>query len=215
MIGGTEAASPIAPVDLAQAAIGPGMAVFSKYKAILEADGKPMSVHNALILINKSIDEYFSDAESDMGNDTRFCVDWFQQYGFKPGPFGEADVLARAKGTSVEGVAEAGVLDSKAGKVRRLKVTEYPADWDPKTDDRIPIWEALSIFFFIAVIDLYWVITLAFVGSFFQEYELGGIQLKNFVWLITSIAFLILALNILFWRSPLFKNLEKKNWFLN
>jgi len=142
MIGGTEAASPIAPVDLAQAAIGPGMAVFSKYKAVLEADGTPMSVHNALILINKAIDEYFTEAEGEMDADTRFCVDWFQQYGFKESVFGEADVLARAKGTSVEGVQDSGVISAKAGKVRLLKVSEFTDNWNPQVDKRVPIWEA-------------------------------------------------------------------------
>jgi putative DNA methylase len=142
MIGGKEGASPIAPVDLAQAAIGPGMAVFSKYAAVLEADGSQMTVHTALIIINQAIDEYFTHAESDMGADTRFCVDWFQQYGYKDGPFGEADVLARAKGTTVDGVQNAGVIQSGKGKVRLLKVSEYPSDWDPAKDFRLPIWEA-------------------------------------------------------------------------
>ena len=142
MIGGEQGASPIAPVDLAQAAIGPGMAVFSKYAAVIEADGSSMSVHNALILINKAIDEYFSHAESDMDGDTRFCVDWFQQFGFKTGAFGDADVLARAKGTSVDGVRDAGVVEAKSGNVRLLKVSEYPTNWDPTTDERTPIWEA-------------------------------------------------------------------------
>jgi putative DNA methylase len=142
MIGGEQGASPIAPVDLAQASIGPGMAVFSKYAGVIEADGSPMTVHNALILINKAIDEYFTHAESDMDGDTRFCVDWFQQFGFKTGAFGEADVLARAKGTSVDGVRDAGVVESKGGNVRLLKVNEYPAEWDPTKDDRTPIWEA-------------------------------------------------------------------------
>lgn len=142
MIGGKEGASPIAPVDLAQAAIGPGMAVFSKYKQVLEADGTPMSVRTALIIINKTLDEYFSHAESDMGPDTRFCVDWFQQHGFKQGPFGEADVLARAKGTGVDGLQKAGVLKAEKGKVRLLKINEYPTDWDPEKDSRIPVWEA-------------------------------------------------------------------------
>jgi len=142
MIGGKEGVSPIAPVDLAQAAIGPGMAIFSKYQAVLEADGNPMTIHEALILINKTIDEYFTEAESDMDADTRFCVDWFQQYGFKDGVFGEADILAKAKCTSVDGVQDAGVILAKGGKVRLVKVSEYPQDWNPKTDKRTPIWEA-------------------------------------------------------------------------
>jgi putative DNA methylase len=132
----------IAPVDLAQAAIGPGMAIFSKYTSILEADGSPMSVHDALVHINKAIDDYFAQAEGDLDADTRFCIGWFQQYGFDTGPFGEADVLARAKGTSVDGVRDADVLSSAKGKVRLLKVKEYPKNWDPATDDRTPIWEA-------------------------------------------------------------------------
>jgi putative DNA methylase len=132
----------IAPVDLAQAAIGPGMAIFSKYSAVLEADGSAMTVHTALIHINKAIDDYFAHAEGDMDADTRFCIGWFQQYGFDTGAFGEADVLARAKGTSVDGVRDAGVLSSAKGKVRLLRVKEYPKDWNPETDDRTPVWEA-------------------------------------------------------------------------
>ena len=108
MIGGRDGASPIAPVDLAQAAIGPGMAVFSKYAAVLEADGSPMGVHAALVQINREIDDYFNAAEGDLDADSRFCIDWFQEYGFKAAEFGRADVLARAKGTSVDAVAAAG-----------------------------------------------------------------------------------------------------------
>ena len=132
----------IAPVDLAQACIGPGMAIFSRHKAVLEADGSPMTVHSALVHINKAIDSYFAEAEGELDADTRFCIGWFQQHGFEAGVFGEADVLARAKGTSVDGVKEAGVLDSAKGKVRLLRIKEYPADWDPTTDNRTPIWEA-------------------------------------------------------------------------
>jgi len=132
----------IAPVDLAQACIGPGMAIFSKYKGVLEADGEAMSVHSALVHINKSIDDFFSQTEGELDADTRFCIGWFQQRGFEPGPFGEADVLARARGTSVEGVDQAGVIESGKGKVRLLKVKDYPKDWDPTKDDRTPIWEA-------------------------------------------------------------------------
>ncbi|MDP8218905.1 MAG: hypothetical protein P9M03_09290, partial [Candidatus Theseobacter exili] len=141
MIGGGGGISPIAPVDLAQAAIGPGMALFSKYKAVLEANGTPMSIHNALILINKTIDEYFTEAEGEMDPDTRFCIDWFQQYGFKEGLFGEADVLARAKGTSVDGMQEAGVLSAKGGKVCLYKISEYPDNWNPQADKRTSVWE--------------------------------------------------------------------------
>ena len=137
-----DASALIAPVDLAQAAIGPGMAIFSKYKAVLEADGEAMSVHNALIHINKAIDDYFAHAEGDMDADTRFCIDWFQQHEFEEGLFGAADVLARAKGTAVDGVRDAGVIHAAKGKVRLLRVKEYPASWDPTKDSRLPIWEA-------------------------------------------------------------------------
>ena len=143
MIGGSEGASPIAPVDLAQAAIGPGMAIFSRYEAVLNQDGSRMTVHDALILINRAITEYLSPESGSFDNDTQFCSAWFEQYGWKSGPFGEADVLARAKGTSVDGVVEAGVLESGGGKVRLLKWKEYPTDWDPLLDDRTPVWEAL------------------------------------------------------------------------
>ncbi|MDD2231046.1 MAG: hypothetical protein PHY48_16785, partial [Candidatus Cloacimonetes bacterium] len=143
MINGSETSSPIAPVDLAQASIGPGMAVFSKYKAILEADGSPMSVHTALILINKALDEYFKEREGDWDNDTRFCLQWFSEYGFKEGIYGDAEVLAKAKGLSVEGVRDSGVLIAEAGKVRLYRPAEYPADWKALKDSRTPVWEVL------------------------------------------------------------------------
>ncbi len=129
--------SPVAPVDLSQAIIGPGMAVFSKYAAVLEADGTPMTVRSALQIINRFL------GEDDFDADTRFCLHWFEQYGWKEGNFGEADTLSRAKGTSVQGLEAAGVLESGGGKVRLLKWSEYPPDWDPKTDSRLPVWEVL------------------------------------------------------------------------
>lgn len=129
--------SPVAPVDLSQAIIGPGMAVFSKYAAVLEADGTPMSVRTALQLINRFL------AEDDFDADTQFCLHWFDQYGWSTGRFGEADVLARAKGTSVDGVRAAGVIESGGGSVRLRKWSEYSLAWDPGADSRIPIWETL------------------------------------------------------------------------
>ncbi|MFZ2421770.1 MAG: hypothetical protein WA029_11555, partial [Anaerolineae bacterium] len=129
--------SPVAPVDLSQAIIGPGMAVFSKYAAVLEADGTPMSVRTALQLINRFL------AEDDFDVDTQFCLHWFEQYGWKDGVFGQADVLARAKGTSVDGMKAAGVLEAGGGSVRLRKWSEYPAGWDPQTDTRNPVWETL------------------------------------------------------------------------
>jgi putative DNA methylase len=142
MIGGATGRSPIAPVDLAQAAIGPGIAIFSKYAAVLNQDGTPMSVHDALILINREITEYLTPDAGSFDADTLFCNGWFEQYGWSTGPFGEADVLARGKGTSVGGVTEAGVIESGGGKVRLLKWAEYEAGWDPRADARNPIWES-------------------------------------------------------------------------
>ena len=113
------------------------MAVFSKYAAVLEADGKPMSVRTALQLINRFL------AEDDFDHDTQFCLSWFAQYGWKEGKFGEADTLARAKGTSVDGVKQAGVLYATGGVVRLLKWGDYPTDWDPQADTRLPVWEVL------------------------------------------------------------------------
>jgi putative DNA methylase len=129
--------SPVAPVDLSQAIIGPGMAIFSQYAAVLEADGTPMRVRTALQLINRFL------AEDDFDPDTQFCLHWFEQQGWATGKFGEADVLARAKGTSVEGLAEAGVVAAGRGELRLLKWAEMPADWSPESDARTPVWEAL------------------------------------------------------------------------
>ncbi len=129
--------SPVAPVDLSQAIIGPGMAIFSQYSAVLEADGTPMRVKTALQLINRFL------AEDDFDHDTQFCLAWFEQLGWATGRFGEADVLARAKGTSVSGLQMSGVVESSAGDLRLLRWTEIPKDWTPEDDARTPVWEAL------------------------------------------------------------------------
>jgi putative DNA methylase len=129
--------SPVAPVDLSQAIIGPGMAIFSRYHAVLEADGTPMTVKTALQLINRFL------AEDDFDSDTQFCLHWFEQHGWETSKFGEADTLARAKGTSVAGVQQAGVIEAGGGNVRLLRWKEYPTDWEPQTDSRLPVWEAL------------------------------------------------------------------------
>ncbi|EPL60617.1 hypothetical protein B382_19950 [Stutzerimonas stutzeri B1SMN1] len=129
--------SPVAPVDLSQAIIGPGMEVFSKYSAVIEANGKPMSVRTALQLINRFI------GEDDFDHDTQFCLAWFEQHGWAEGKYGDADVLARAKGTSVGGLIEAGVVDSAGGDLRLLKWAEMPRDWAPENDSRLAVWEGL------------------------------------------------------------------------
>lgn len=131
----------IAPVDLAQAAIGPGMAVFSQYAKVLEADGTPMRVRTALALINQLLDEVMAEQESEYDASTRWCISWFEQYGDSSGPYGEADVLARAKGVGVNGLVQDGVVASGGGKVRLLKPDELPKEWDPILDARLPVWE--------------------------------------------------------------------------
>ncbi len=131
----------IAPVDLAQASIGPGMAIFSRYASILEADGNPMRVRTALALINQTLDEILTEQEGDFDPDTRWALAWFEQFGMKKAPFGEAEVLSKAKDTSVAGLVDAGILESKAGKVRLLSGSEMDAEWDPATDERLTVWE--------------------------------------------------------------------------
>jgi putative DNA methylase len=132
----------IAPVDLAQAAIGPGMAVFSRYTRVLEADGSLMGVRTALSLINQTLDEVLAEQEGEFDADTRWALAWFDQCGFTDGAYGQAETLSTAKNTSVSGMVEAGILAAKGGKVRLLKKEELPKDWDPTMDARLTIWEA-------------------------------------------------------------------------
>jgi putative DNA methylase len=132
----------IAPVDLAQAAIGPGMAIFSRYKTVLEADGSPMRVRAVLALINQSLDEYLAEQEGEYDGDTRWALAWFEQYGHDQGPYGVAETLSKAKNTSVEGLTHAGFLEARGGKVRLLRRNELVEDWDPTMDKRLTAWES-------------------------------------------------------------------------
>ncbi len=131
----------IAPVDLAQAAIGPGMAVYTRYAKVLDAEGKPLNVREALALINQTLDEALAQQEGDFDADSRWALAWFEHTGFTEGEYGVAETLSKAKNTSVAGLAEAGIVKSKRGKVRLLKPEELPADWDPATDPRLTAWE--------------------------------------------------------------------------
>jgi putative DNA methylase len=131
----------IAPVDLAQAAIGPGMAVFTRYAKVVESDGSPMTVRTALGLINQTLDEVLAEQEGEFDADTRWALAWFQEYGTSDGPFGVAETLSKAKNTAVNGLVEAGVIAARGGKVRLVKRDELPDDWDPADDDRLAIWE--------------------------------------------------------------------------
>ncbi len=131
----------VAPVDLAQASIGPGMAVFSRYSKVVNADGSAMSVREALQLINQVLDESLAEQESELDADTRFALRWFEQFGMGQGPFGDAETLAKAMAVSVSGIADAGIAVAGAGKVRLLARDELDEHWDPATDDRVAIWE--------------------------------------------------------------------------
>ena len=131
----------IAPVDLAQAAIGPGMAVYTRYSKVLDAEGKPIPVRAALALINQTLDEALAEQEGDFDADTRWALIWFEQTGFAEGDYGVAEQLSKSKNTAVAGLVEAGILLSRAGKVRLLKPDELPAHWDPTTDTRLTVWE--------------------------------------------------------------------------
>jgi putative DNA methylase len=131
----------VAPVDLRQAAIGPGMAVFSRYARVNEPDGSPMRVRAALSLINQVLDEKLEGATAHVSADTRFCVEWFKQHGFDEGPYGTAETLSKGIDTSINGLERGGVLISRAGKVKLRSVREIPALYDPGTDNRISEWE--------------------------------------------------------------------------
>lgn len=131
----------IAPVDLAQASIGPGMGVFSRYSKILETDGKPMTVRTALQMINQTLDEVLAEQEGDFDPETAWAVAWFEQFGFNDGPFGDAETLSKAKNTALNALVEAGIVKAGSGKARLLRVDELSADWDPTTDKRLTVWE--------------------------------------------------------------------------
>ncbi|QPA27961.1 MULTISPECIES: DUF1156 domain-containing protein [Hyphomicrobiales] len=137
-------AANIAPADMPQSAIGPGMGVFSRYKAVLESDDNPMSVKTALQLINKELDEYLGGIQGEFDADTRFAITWFEQHGNGKGDYGVADNLARARGIAVESVKHAGIVDSAAGKVRILARDELDKDWDPEEDRHLTVWECLQ-----------------------------------------------------------------------
>ena len=131
----------IAPVDFAQAAIGPGMAVYSRYNCILESKGTRMTVRTALSLINQTLSEVLSEQEDEFDANTRWALAWFEQQGFETGDFGDAELLSKAKVTSVGGLQQAGLVSSKGGDVRLLRPNELPEDWDPAADKRPAVWE--------------------------------------------------------------------------
>lgn len=133
----------IAPVDLAQAAIGPGMSVFSHYARVISPDGTDMSVSEALTQINAVLDEVLGEQEGDLDPDTRWCLTWFDAHGFTEGPYGEAETLASARNASIDALNRSGVLTSGGGRVGLIAPADLPDDYDPRTDDRISHWEVV------------------------------------------------------------------------
>ena len=133
--------SNIAPVDLAQASIGPGMRIFTEYREVLNADGSAMTVREALALINATLDEVLAEQEGDFDADSRWALTWFEQHGFDEGEFGDAEQLSKAKNTSPDGLVQAGVIESRRGKVRLYRPSELAEDWDAASDSRLTVWE--------------------------------------------------------------------------
>ena len=133
----------IAPVDLAQAAIGPGMGVFSRYSRVVSPDGSDMSVAEALMQINAVLDEVLTDQDDDLDPDTRWCLAWYEDHGFDAGPYGEAETLASARNASIDGLRRAGVLTAGGGRVHLIDPQSLPTDYDPRTDDRVSCWEVV------------------------------------------------------------------------
>lgn len=135
----------INPVDMAQASIGPGIAVYSRYSRVLEPDGKPLSVRAALLEINAALDEYLDEQDGELDGETRFAVDWFKQHGFDEGDYGDAETLSRAKNTAVESVKKAGLVESGGGRVclKHWSDVDPSKPWDPQADQRPTVWEAV------------------------------------------------------------------------
>jgi putative DNA methylase len=134
----------VAPVDLAQAVIGPGMSVFTRYQAVLEPDGSPMTVRSALLLINSVLAEVLDEQEGEFDADTRWAITWFEQFRYSEAPSGEADSLARAKVTSIDGLERAGVIVTRGGTCRLVRRDELSEEYDPVKDTRATVWESVQ-----------------------------------------------------------------------
>jgi putative DNA methylase len=134
----------IAPVDLAQASIGPGMAIYSRYSKVVESDGTRLGVRTALQLINRTLDEVLAEQEGEYDAETRWAIAWFEQYEMKEGPYGVAETLSKAKNTAVSNLVDAGFLEAKSGKVRLLRRDELAEGWNPKQATRLTVWEVMQ-----------------------------------------------------------------------
>ena len=139
--------SSIAPVDLAQASIGPGISIYSRYSRVREADGSDMGVRDALMLINQTLDEVLNEQESEFDAATRFCVKWYRSYGWESADFGMADQLARSTDASVEELVRGGIFEAKGGKARMISPKELLGEWDPEADQHISIWSVAARLF--------------------------------------------------------------------
>ncbi len=134
----------VAPVDLAQASIGPGMGIYSRYSKVIESDGKPLSVRTALQLINRALDEVLAEQEGEYDAETRWAIAWFEQFAMGESAYGVAETLSKAKNVAIQNLKDAGILESKAGKVRLLKREELAKGWNPKTSTRLTVWEVMQ-----------------------------------------------------------------------
>jgi putative DNA methylase len=134
----------IAPVDLSQAVIGPGMGIFTRYSSILEPDGSSMTVRSALLLINSILAEILDEQEGEFDADTRWTITWFEQFQFAEAPSGIADALARTKVTSIDGLVRAGIIVTRGGTCRLLRRDELPENYDPVEDQRATVWESVQ-----------------------------------------------------------------------
>jgi len=134
----------VAPVDLAQASIGPGISIYSRYSKVVESDGTPLSVRTALQLINRTLDEVLAEQEGEYDAETRWAVAWFEQYAMEPGEYGVAETLSKAKNMSMQNLEHAGLVVSKAGKVQLRKREELSGDWNPKANPHLTAWEVMQ-----------------------------------------------------------------------
>ncbi|MCL2137971.1 MAG: DUF1156 domain-containing protein [Treponema sp.] len=125
----------IAPVDLPQASIGPGISVYSKYKQVLDASGKPLSVRQALEMINQERYAFLTEQSGTLDGESQFCATWFEQYGFKDGPYGDANTIMRPLMASEQKLKDSRLLESKGGKVRLKRRDELSFDWFLKSAD--------------------------------------------------------------------------------
>lgn len=141
----------VAPVDMAQSTIGPGIGIFSRYSKVVEADGRAMSVSDALAAINNVLGEILDGEDAEFDPDTRFAVTWYGQNGYNSGSSGDADAQARPKGTSIGGLVEAGIAETKTGRFRLLERSELDPEWSPTVDTRLTVWESTQ--YLIAALD--------------------------------------------------------------